>query len=109
MVPEICDYELRRSLIRLNSLESLKKLDELATALGYIPITTPAMRKAAELWAQMRTDGNPLAHDDALDGDVVLAAQVLVEQDTLGELIVATTNAKHLDQLVNAKFWRDIK
>jgi hypothetical protein len=28
-VPEICDYELRRSLIRINSLVSINKLDSI--------------------------------------------------------------------------------
>lgn len=107
-VPEICDYELRRSLIRLNSTNSIAKLDQLEAALPYISITTDSMRRAAELWAQMRNQGTPLAPDAALDGDVILAAQVQIKQETNGSVTVATTNPKHLDKLVDAKFWRDI-
>ena len=51
LVPEIADYELRRGLLRLNDLTGVKRLDDLYTVIGYVPITTAAMRRAAELWA----------------------------------------------------------
>ncbi|HEY9867938.1 MAG TPA: hypothetical protein V6D08_01920 [Candidatus Obscuribacterales bacterium] len=53
-VPEIADYELRRELIRLGSKNAIGRLDGLAAALGYIPIDTASMRRAAELWAKSR-------------------------------------------------------
>ena len=58
-VPEIADYELHRELIRLDS-KSLQRLDELESVVGEcVPLSTPAMREAADLWAQMRKQGTP--------------------------------------------------
>jgi hypothetical protein len=106
-VPEIADYELRRELIRVNSVKALARLDELGQALGYVALSTPMIRRAAEFWANARNLGLPTAPDHALDGDVILAAQVAVsasDQDP----VVATTNVKHLERFVAARLWRDI-
>lgn len=108
-IPEICDYELRRSLIRINSTNSLAKLDQLSAVVPCLPISTDAMKRAAQIWADMRNAGTPLAPDGALDGDVILAAQVLIAEQSFGPMTVATTNTKHLDLLVTAKMWRDVK
>src|SRR5438132_772207 len=75
IVPEEADYEVRRELRRRNSRVALGNLDQLALRLEYLPLTTPAMRCAAELWAQARTTGQPTAPDPAIDADVILAAQ----------------------------------
>ena len=47
IVPEITDYEVRRELIRAGKTRSVKRLDALAQATEYLPITTAAMRRAA--------------------------------------------------------------
>ncbi len=44
----ITDYEVRRELLRAERMRSVTKLDKLGAALGYLPITTPVMHKAAE-------------------------------------------------------------
>src|SRR5262245_45843946 len=67
LVPGICDYELRRELIRLNSNKGLAKLDALKKSLGFVPITTEVMNQAAELWAKARSLGKPTSSDHALD------------------------------------------
>src|SRR5438045_1659652 len=74
MVPEIADYEVRRELLRIESRIGLERLDELKETIGYVPITTAAMLKAAEFWADARRRGQPTAVGPALDGDVILAA-----------------------------------
>ena len=76
-IPEIVDYEVRRELIRANRLASLRQMDRLNALAIYMPITTLAVRKAAELWAIARQSGLPTADPMALDGDVILSAQVL--------------------------------
>ena len=60
LVPEIADYEVRRELIRAGKTKGLARLDELKMTLGYLPITTAAMLKAAEFWAYARTLLDPL-------------------------------------------------
>src|SRR5687767_2951547 len=77
VVPEIADYEVRRELIRRQSQVALNHLDQLALRLEYCPLTTTAMRLAAELWARARSVGQPTAPDPAIDADVILAAQAL--------------------------------
>jgi hypothetical protein len=60
IVPEIADYEVRRELIRLGSSVALTNLDGYGIQLEYLPLTTAAMRLAAELWAQARNAGQPI-------------------------------------------------
>jgi predicted nucleic acid-binding protein len=106
VVPEIADYEVRRELLRAAKSAGLANLDLLARQLEYLPLTTVAMRKAAELWAQARQQRRQTAADPALDADVILAAQAL----TLGvpQLVVATTNVGHLGRFVPADDWQNI-
>lgn len=106
VVPEISDYEVRRELLRNNSQRALINLDQLISKLRYLPITTPDIRKAAELWAWARQNGVPTAAYAALDGDVILAAQALSLNQTA---LVATTNPAHLTRYVQAELWTDIK
>jgi predicted nucleic acid-binding protein len=107
ILPELADYEIRRELIRAGKINGLKRLETLRSTLDYLPITTEAMLKAAELWAQARNRGSQTADDKALDGDVILAAQAI----TIGEpgVIVATTNVDHLEQFVAADEWTKIR
>jgi hypothetical protein len=48
------------------------------------------------------------ADDKALDGDVILAAQAMSVKINVREVIVATSNLKHLSLFVDASFWQDI-
>jgi hypothetical protein len=66
------------------------------------------MLKAAELWAQVRQQGKPTADNQALDGDVILAAQATLIGSDEHPSIVATSNAKHLSLFIDAKNWQDI-
>mgnify|MGYP001224251561 CR=1 FL=1 len=75
----------------------------LSTICHYAPITTPVMRRAAELWAQAHARGRPTADPAALDCDVIIAAQA----ELLGAIVV-TENARHLALFVDARHWRDI-
>jgi predicted nucleic acid-binding protein len=60
VVPEIVDYELRRELLRTGATRSVARLDDLRRALLYVPITTDAMRLAAEFWARARKGASRL-------------------------------------------------
>jgi len=103
-VPEIADYEVRRELLRANKARGIARLDLLKNSIGYLPLTTPIMLKAAELWAQARRSGTPTADPKALDCAVILAAQALAVQG-----IVAIENVGHLSRFVEARHWREIK
>ena len=108
LIPEIADYELRRELLRAEKIEGLRRLDALVEALEYIPLTTAMMRQAAAFWAETRKQGRPTADDKALDGDVILAAQVVLAATANDEGIVATENVGHLARFVPAYVWWDI-
>jgi predicted nucleic acid-binding protein len=107
-LPEITDYELRRELIRANKLRGIRQLDELKSLIIYLPITTQVMLKAAELWAQARIEGYPTAHSEAIDGDVILAAQAMLIQLEGHSVTIATTNVNHISRFVSAKTWEEI-
>lgn len=108
VLPEIIDYEVRRELLRVNKIKSIRRLDDLKSALIYLPITTEVMLKAAQMWAQVRQQGKPTADDKALDGDVILAAQAILISSEEYSVIVATSNPKHLSLFVDARDWQDI-
>src|SRR5260370_39747310 len=61
VLPEIADYELRRSLLLEGLLRSVRRLDQLKSELVYLPITTTIMLKAADLWADARRQRRPTA------------------------------------------------
>jgi predicted nucleic acid-binding protein len=107
-LPEIADYELRRELIRAGKTRGIQQLDQLKTTILYFPITTEVILKAAELWAQARNQGYPTASPDAIDGDVILAAQAMVLRSQGYNTIIATTNVGHLSRFTIAKTWQEI-
>ena len=102
-VAEIADYEARRELLRAGKGNSVRRLDALIPTLTYLPLSTQMMRRAAELWALARNQGLPTAPPEALDADVILAAQA----ESVGAL-VATENVGHLSRFVSARHWRNI-
>ena len=104
MLPEIADYEVRRSFLLAGLSRSVDRLDRLKEVLIYLPLTTDIMLRAAELWAKARRSGHPTADPKELDGDVILAAQA----EKAGA-VVATENIGHLSLFVEAKDWRDIQ
>jgi predicted nucleic acid-binding protein len=107
-IPEIADYEIRRELIRANKTQGLNRLDLLKLNLNYLPITTEIMLKAAEFWGFARNQGKPTASNLALDGDVILAAQAFSLENNVDEVVIATTNVKHLNLFVKAMEWKKI-
>lgn len=110
LVPEMADYELRRELLRSGSRRGIGALDRLGAQAGYVPITTAAMRRAAQLWAQARSAGQPTAPDLALDGDVILAAQaLLLAAQEADRVVIATTNPGHLKRYTDAEEWSAIQ
>lgn len=67
------------------------------------------MRLAARFWADARKQGQPTAPDPALDADVILAAQVSVLiEEGVDDVVVATTNPRHLSRFVDARTWQEI-
>jgi len=97
-VPEIADYELRRELLRSGKRKSIDRLNQISQPPRFIPLTSLTMRKASELWAWVRNQGQPTASNDSLDGDVILVAQAIFQLDNFDEVVIVTTNIKHLSR-----------
>jgi len=103
LISEVVDYELRRELLRIDSHRSLNRLDELTRELTYVSMATSTWRAAAKLWATLRRRGKTTAAPNALDGDVLIAAQALAE----GACVV-TPNLRHFEAIAPALAWRDV-
>jgi predicted nucleic acid-binding protein len=106
ILPEIIDYKLRRELIRANRTKGIARLNRLAMTVEYLPLTTVAMRQAAQFWAQARQQGQPTAGDKNIDADVILAAQAATFSHP--GIVIATTNVRHLARFVPADLWQNI-
>jgi predicted nucleic acid-binding protein len=110
-VPEIADYELRRELLRQGKQESIDRLNQVSQRF-FIPLTPETMRKAADLWAWVRNQGQATASNDSLDGDVILAAQAIFQLENYDEVEVITTNLKHISRFqcegISVKDWNQV-
>ena len=109
VLPEIADYELRRNILleiaRGNKSfeKSLERLNQLKLVLRYLPLNTDIMLRAAQLWADARHRGQPTADPNALDGDVILAAQAIEIDAT-----ILTENVGHLEQFTRVIHWQEV-
>lgn len=112
---DICDYEVRRgiilSLLQEQPVNGLKNLDSLPEWIEFLPLTKELMKEAAQVWAEARSQGIPTADNKNIDGDVIIAAQwrLLKEEYPGREVVIATTNVKHLQRFTDADTWRNIK
>ncbi len=98
----------RARLLRAGKDRGLGRLDALKSLLGYAPITTSVMLKAAEFWATARKLGRQSADDASLDADMILVAQAgALDRDGDGT-VIATTNVRHLALFASARIWREI-
>lgn len=107
-VPEIADYEVRRELLRVGKIKGLQRLDFIISELGLVSINREVMLKAAELWAESRQRGQPTANNQALDADVILAALAFSIINLGQNVVIATTNVRHLSRFVPAQMWNEI-
>jgi predicted nucleic acid-binding protein len=110
IVPAIIYYELRRELLRAEKIFSLARLETFVTSTPgrYLPLSDEALRLAAGLWAKARQQGRPTADAKDLDVDVILAAQALSFGPAPSDVVIATSNEKHLSQFITAQNWNEI-
>jgi predicted nucleic acid-binding protein len=97
LVPAIAYYEEVREMEQRQASGQIARLQNFCfDPVRFVPLTTSHLTEAAKLWGQVRRDGQPTSDRFALDGDVILAAQVLSLGLPNDQYIVATRNAKHL-------------
>jgi predicted nucleic acid-binding protein len=111
IIPAIVYYELKRELLRANKAVSVARLEAFATTTTgrYLPLSDEALGLAAQLWAKARQQGRPTADLKDLDIDVILAAQALSFGPAPSDVVIATSNPKHLSQFLTAQNWNDIQ
>lgn len=94
ILPEICDYELRREFVLNGRSKEIERLEQLGRRYNYMAIRTEHMREACAVWADCRKNAFPFTSDESLDADCILIAQALDHER--GEAVVLTSNAKHI-------------
>ena len=109
VIPEIADYEVRRELLRAGKPNGLGRLDALKNILDYAPITTTVMLKVAEYWAMARNMGRQSASDASLDADMILSGLTWALARNGGEIMIATTNVRHLELFTPARIWQEVQ
>jgi predicted nucleic acid-binding protein len=111
IIPAIVYYELKRELLRANKTSSVARLEAFATTTAgrYLPLSDEALGLAAQLWANARQQGRPTADFKDLDIDVILAAQALSFGPAPSDVVIATSNPKHLSQFLTAENRNDIR
>ena len=85
----------------------ISRLDRLESRLLYDPLTTAAMRRAAEFWAFIRRSECPPRIRQRLDADCILAAQASLIGGSRDVVTIATRNVAHLTRFpgVDARPW----
>ena len=106
----ICNYEVKRELIRKKKASEISNLNQLKTLIELLPVDKSALEIAARLWAEARNRGMPTADDLSLDADVIICAQYqLLAKEYPGRyVVIATTNVSHLNRFAEAEEWIDI-
>ena len=69
--PAIADYEVRRGLLSARAAVGPPPPRQPGRRARLVPVSTAALKLAAELWAQLQWAGLPTAHPLALDADCI--------------------------------------
>jgi hypothetical protein len=111
---DICDYEVRRSLLLLETQQfskiNLDRLDRWREVIDFLPLTTNVMQTAVGVWADARRRGLPTAELKNIDADMIIVAQWLLLSDEYQgrRITISTTNVKHLLPFCDAMVWQEI-
>jgi len=109
---DICDYELRRELLRINSQESIQELDRLRAEglITFLTVDIHDLRMAADLWSNSRKAGKPNKDQKNIDVDCILSAQCrnLKKQFPGHRVVLATMNLKDFEEMIDCASWADI-
>lgn len=106
---EICDYELRRELLRIKS-PSLDALNQLRELIDFETLTPEVLQTAAQIWAEARGVGQPNVIPENIDIDCILAAHWfhLKQQQPGRQVIIATQNIQDFQRVTDCAPWQAI-
>ena len=113
IIPDIAHYEVRRELLRIRAVGSLRRLDyalDPSSGFEHLLLTADAIVKVAEFWAFLRQSGIPTSSPDSLDADAILAGQAALAGQPGDTVTIATTNLAHLNPFpdIDAQNWDHI-
>lgn len=112
-IPDVVYHEAERGyLITRRKHPHTKKLQALKALVSTggarrLSITSRAIDHASILWAYLRLNGIKVS-ENSFDADVMIAAQIR-QHRVRDHQVIATTNVRHLERMVNASSWQDIK
>jgi hypothetical protein len=88
----------------------LRLLDKLHEAIDFLPVNETILALAADSWATARMSGQPTAGDRNLDADMIICAtwQDLANRYPGQEVVIVTTNVRHLSRFATAVVWQDL-
>jgi tRNA(fMet)-specific endonuclease VapC len=95
----ITRYEILRGLKAKHATRQILAFDELCAASDVLPLTDPIVVRAAEIYADIRGQGQPMS-----DADILIAATAL----TYG-LVLTTSNAAHFARVggLHVENWKE--
>jgi toxin FitB len=110
LIPSVCDFEVRRELVRVRASFKIRNLDSLRTRFVYIEVSQLAWDRAAEFWALVRQAGLPTAGSAELDGDAILAGLADTISQPGDTVTIATNNVRHFARFpgIDARPWSTI-
>ncbi len=111
LIPAVIDYEVRRELVRVRATAKLKNLADMQQRFPILPVSGVAWFRAAEFWALSRRMGLPTGPDAALDADAVLAGCAATVGRPGDEVVIASSNVRHLSRFpgIDAREWISIR
>ena len=110
LVPAIVYYEGVRDMFQRQATAQIARFQNYCfNPKRYIELDADHLTEAAKLWGALRRAGVPTSDAKALDGDALLAAQVLSLNLPDGEFVVVTGNAEHITRFgLPVEKWENI-
>ena len=110
LIPSVCDFEVRRELVRIRASSKIRNLDKLRNRFDYLDVSKAAWDGAARFWALVRQAGLPTAGHAELDADAILAGMADTISQPGDTVTIATNNVRHFARFpgIDARPWPTI-
>ena len=110
LVPAIAYYESVRDMFQRRATAQIARFQKYCfDPARHIPLNADHLTEAAKLWGALRRSGVPTSDPKALDGDAILAAQVLGLSLPTSQFVVVTRNPDHLARFgLPVEHWENI-
>ena len=93
-IPNIVYYEIKRGLLANGASTKLNRFINFAKVLGIVELKTSTLDIAAQIYADLKNDGNIIEDDDIFIGAIALE----------NDVILVTNNERHLGRIKDLKY-----